>query len=94
MRFKMSLNQQPKNNYTVRLYSKGKINLPNDVKEDLHVQDGDQVILIKNNNSWTITTRNALIKDAQQYAATLNPDGESLVDNFIAERQETAKTEI
>ena len=80
-------------NCFAKVYSRGKINLPTSLKEDLSIHDGDQVIFIKNGNSWVITTRNAWIKDAQSYAKTLNPNSESMVDDLIAERRQTAELE-
>lgn len=89
----MSATQFPKDNYTARVYSQGKINLPVKVKDDLQIHDGDQILLIKNGNSWTITTRNAWIKDAQAYANTLGDKKISLVDELINERRKIAQKE-
>lgn len=80
-------------NYTAKVYARGKINIPSDVKHDLALHDGDQVIFIKTHNSWVITTRNAWIQDAQDYCRTLNPERDSLVDSLIADRRRAAKKE-
>lgn len=85
--------QQLKTNCIAKVYARGKINLPTTLKEDLSIHDGDQIIFIKNGNSWFITTRNAWIKDAQSYAQTLNTEEESMVDSFIAERRHDAELE-
>lgn len=90
----MMNNSQNRNNCVAKVYSRGKINLPSDVKHDLAIHDGDQIIFIKTQNSWMITTRNAWIKDAQDYCKTLNPKGESLVDELIKSRRKTAKDEV
>lgn len=85
--------QQSKDNCVAKVYSRGKINLPTYLKEDLNITDGDQVIFIKNGNSWLLTTRNAWIKDAQTYARSLNPENDSLVDALIEERRYAAHKE-
>ena len=80
-------------NIVAKIYAKGKISLPTTIKNDLDLHDGDNVIFIKSGNSWMMTTRNVLIKDAQNYAQTLNPDGDSLVDSLIDERKTTFELE-
>lgn len=89
----MSAAAYSKDNYTARIYSQGKINLPVRVKDDLQVHDGDQILLIKKGSSWVITTRNAWIKDAQAYASTLDKKNVSLVDELITERRLAATKE-
>jgi bifunctional DNA-binding transcriptional regulator/antitoxin component of YhaV-PrlF toxin-antitoxin module len=76
-----------------KLYSRGKINLPAPLKADLDIDDGDQVIFIKQGNSWLVTTRNAWIRDAQAYAKSLNPENDSLVEALINERRAAANKE-
>jgi bifunctional DNA-binding transcriptional regulator/antitoxin component of YhaV-PrlF toxin-antitoxin module len=90
----MSNLQHHLTNCVARVYSRGKINLPAYLKEDLALHDGDQVIFIKNGNSWTITTRNAWIKDAQSYAQALNPENDSMVDELISQRRIAAQSEL
>ena len=59
-------------NIVAKVYAKGKISLPTTIKNDLGLHDGDNVIFIKSGNSWMITTRNVLIKDAQNLAEAVN----------------------
>ena len=74
-------------------YSRGKINLPANLKDDLSIHDSDLAIFITNGNSWIITTRHAWIKDAQSYAKELNPENESMVDELINARRKIAQLE-
>lgn len=90
----MSNLQHQNLNCVAKVYSRGKINLPAYLKEDLAIHDGDQVIFIKNGSSWTITTRGAWIKDAQSYAQTLNPENDSMVDELINQRRIAAQSEV
>lgn len=83
----MQLQYLPKNQCTAKVYAKGKINLPANLKDDLSIHDGDQVIFIKRANTWKLTTRELLIKEAQEYSKQLNPTNESLVDSLLEERR-------
>jgi len=86
--------QQPKNNFNAKIYSHGKITLPMTVKTDLNVHDGDEVIFIKKDLSWIVTTRNNWILEAQAYFKSLNPKGKPIVDEFIKERRLEALKEL
>ena len=82
-----------KSNYNAKVYSHGKINLPANVRNDLGLHDGDNVIFIKKARSYVITTRNTLIKEAQDYCKSLK-NNDFTVDDFIAERRAEALKEI
>ncbi|MDQ5920870.1 MAG: hypothetical protein QG673_926 [Pseudomonadota bacterium] len=74
-----------------KIYSHGKINIPVSVKNDLAVHDGDELIFIKKDTSWLITTRNNILKESQAYFSKFVPKGVSVVDELLSNRRKEAE---
>lgn len=79
---------------TATVYSRGILNIPALVRENLHIIDGEEVLFIKQGKSWILTTRKTLFKDALSYFKSLNPQKKPIVDEFITERHQQALTEV
>ncbi len=52
----MNQQSQPSNKFIAKVYSHGKVNIPLSVKADLDIHDGDELIFIKKELSWVVTT--------------------------------------
>ncbi len=81
------------NQFSAKIYSKGKLSIPATIRKDLHLNDGSEVIFIKHGQSWALTTREKLFNDAQIYFNSLKSQNKSIVDEFIAERRAQAITD-
>ncbi len=86
----------PKNTYEAKLFTKGTLKLPVDIRNDLNVYDGDRVLFIKKGDSWVVTTHKRNIEEAQKYFAKLKQENNVnfTVDDFIAEKRAEALKEL
>ena len=75
------------------IQAKSKVEIPAEVLAQLCVKDGDEVLFVKKDSSWIITTRDRQLAEAQAYFKSLNPDNKSLVDELIADRRAEALKE-
>jgi AbrB family transcriptional regulator (stage V sporulation protein T) len=75
--------------YNLKLQAQGRLVVPTAVRADLHVQEGDEVILVKDGQGYRLTTRAALIEAATGSLA--REDGRDLVRELLDERQQEAR---
>ena len=70
------------------------IELPEEIRQLLNVGDGDELLLQEENGEVRLTTRRARLRAVQAWFRTLVPEGESVVDDFIAEKRAEARREL
>jgi len=77
----------------LRLAENGRVVIPLEIRRDLGVESGGEVILERQENGYRLTTRRQRIEEAQKFLRRYVKPGASLVDELIAERREAAKHE-
>jgi len=77
----------------LRLAENGRVVIPAQVRKDLGVESGGEIILERQEHGYRLTTRRQRIEEAQRYLRRHVKPGVSLVDDLIAERREAAKHE-
>ncbi len=75
--------------YNLKLQAQGRLVVPTAVRTDLHVQEGDEVILVKDEQGYRLTTRAALIEAATGSLA--REDGRNLTEELLRNRQQEAE---
>jgi len=81
------------NQIRLRLSENGRVVIPAQVRRDLGVEAGDEIILEQDENGYRMTTRRQRIEEARRYLRRHVKPGVSLVDELIEERREAAKHE-
>ncbi|MGB6131993.1 MAG: AbrB/MazE/SpoVT family DNA-binding domain-containing protein [Acidobacteriaceae bacterium] len=81
------------NEVRLRLAENGRVVIPAEVRRELGVESGGEIILERQENGYRLTTRRQRIEEAQRYLRRFIKPGASLVDELIAERREAAKHE-
>ncbi|HTX41694.1 MAG TPA: AbrB/MazE/SpoVT family DNA-binding domain-containing protein [Acidobacteriaceae bacterium] len=81
------------NEVRLRLAENGRVVIPAEVRRELGVESGGEIILERQENGYRLTTRRQRIEEAQRYLRRFIKPGVSLVDELIAERREAAKHE-
>jgi bifunctional DNA-binding transcriptional regulator/antitoxin component of YhaV-PrlF toxin-antitoxin module len=67
--------------------------IPAEVRRDLGVESGGEIILERREGGYRLTTRRQRIEEAQKYLRRYAKGGVSAVDELIAERREAARHE-
>lgn len=74
--------------FNLRLQAQGRLVVPTAVRADLQVKEGDEVILVKDEQGYRLTTRAALIEAATGSLA--RQDGRDLTQELLSERRQEA----
>ncbi|HEX4004636.1 MAG TPA: AbrB/MazE/SpoVT family DNA-binding domain-containing protein [Acidobacteriaceae bacterium] len=77
----------------LRLAENGRVVIPAEVRKDLGLESGGELILERQENGYRMTTRRHRIEEARKYLRRFIKPGDSVVDELIAERREAAKHE-
>ena len=77
----------------LRLAANGRVVIPAEVRKDLGVESGGEIILERREGGYRLTTRRQRIEEAQKYLRRYAKTGVSVVDELIAERREAARDE-
>jgi bifunctional DNA-binding transcriptional regulator/antitoxin component of YhaV-PrlF toxin-antitoxin module len=75
--------------YNLKLQVQGRLLVPPSVRKDLNVQEGDEMILIKDEQGYHLTTRMALIEQARGSLA--RDDGRDLTAELHRDRRTEAE---
>ena len=75
------------------LDSSGRIVLPREVRELMHVSPGDDVQLVEQDGALRLETPEQALREAQDYFTSLVPPGVSVVDELVEERRAEAARE-
>lgn len=78
----------------LRMSGNGRVVIPADFRKALGVSAGDEIILRWEDDELRITTMKQNIERAQRHARKYVKSGQSIVDEFLAERREAAKREL
>lgn len=79
--------------YRSRVDQSGRIVLPAEVRDELGLEPGSSVLLIKDNEGVRLDTPDHALDELQAYFRQLVPAGVSLVDELIEERKAEAARE-
>lgn len=74
--------------FNLKLQAQGRLVVPTVVRAELGVGEGDEVILLKDDHGYRLTTRAALIEAAT--GSLLREDGRDLTGELLAERRQAA----
>lgn len=77
----------------LRVAENGRVVIPAEVRRDLGVESGGEIILKKEDNGYRMTTQQQRLAEARRRIRRYVKPGTSLVDELIAERREAAKRE-
>ncbi len=77
----------------LRLAENGRVVIPAQVRKDLGVESGGEIILERQENGYRLTTRRQRIEEARRNIRRYIKPGVSLVDELLAERREAARHE-
>lgn len=74
--------------YKVRVASGGRIVIPAEVRQELGVKEGEELLLTRDAAGFRITTYQEAIRRAQELFARIKPECGSIVDELASERRE------
>lgn len=77
----------------VRVAAGGRIVIPAEVRQELGVEEGDELLLSREGDAIRITTYERAIKRARELVARYVRPGESLADELARDRQQEAAEE-
>ena len=75
--------------FTLKLQVQGRLVVPTSVRNDLNVQEGDEVILIKDDQGYHLTTRLTLLEKA--LGSLARDDGRDLTAELLQDRHTEAE---
>jgi AbrB family looped-hinge helix DNA binding protein len=79
---------------TTRVDSAGRIVIPAEVRKELGLRPGSEVMVRFDDGELRVTTRKEALRRAQDLVCRLVPKNVSLADELIAERRAEAKREL
>lgn len=74
--------------YTLTLEAEGRVEVPGDVRAELGVQEGDDLILLRDDQGYRLTSRRALALELK--GSLKNPLGIDLTQELLDERRAEA----
>lgn len=81
------------NTYRSKIDTSGRILIPAGVRDRLHLQPGDELIMVQVGDSCRLETPEQALREAQAYFKGLVGPGVSVVDELLAERRAEALRE-
>jgi len=79
---------------TVKIDKTGRILIPLKMRRELGFREGTELILRVEEGELRVHTREAALRRAKERLKRLKRPGESVVDEFLAERREEARLEV
>jgi AbrB family transcriptional regulator (stage V sporulation protein T) len=79
--------------YKVRIAAGGRIVIPAEVRQELGVSEGDELLLTRSEHGIRVTTVDQVVREAQAYFRQFKRPGESVIDELIREREAEAAGE-
>lgn len=77
----------------VKMVSGGRLQVPADMRRAMGLQDGDVVVFELKDGELRVTPYRDIIKRVQERLRKYVPEGESIVDELIADRRAEAERE-
>ena len=79
--------------YSARVDNSGRIVIPAELRDRLHVRPGDELVLQEVAGSITVKSYDQVLSDAQAFFRTVAPADVSLVDELLADRRAEVERE-
>ncbi len=77
----------------VRIAAGGRVVIPAEVRQDLGVKEGDELLLTRDGEGIRMTTVKQAVREVQAFFGQFKKPGESVVDEFLADRRDEAAKE-
>lgn len=74
------------NIFSAKIDMSGRVVIPSALRDRLHLSAGDELVVEERAGVVTFSTYDTVLAEAQEYFCSLVPQGESLVDELLAER--------
>ncbi len=75
--------------FRVQVHSGGKVVLPSKLREELNIQNGDEIILRLEHGSIRLVPLHQAVRIAQQSVKKYVPNGTSIADDLIRARKKS-----
>lgn len=82
-----------KSTHRVRVAAGGRLVIPAEVRQELGIKEGDEVLLSRDEGGIRIATLKDTVHEVQEYFRQLKKPGESVVDELIRDREREATQE-
>lgn len=79
--------------YKVRVAAGGRIVIPAEVRQELGIKEGEDILLSRGQDGYRLTTYHDAIRRAQDLFSGTKKPGEMVVDEFLRERRDEAARE-
>ncbi len=76
--------------YKIRVAAGGRIVIPAEVRQELGIKEGEEILLSKSQDGYRLTTYRESIRRAQDLFSQTKKPGESIVAEFLQERRNEA----
>jgi len=73
--------------YKIRVAAGGRIVIPAEVRQELGIKEGEDVLLSRSQDGYRLTTYREAIRRAQDLFSGTKKPGEMVVDEFLRERR-------
>lgn len=80
--------------FKVRVAAGGRIEIPAEVRQELGIKEGEDILLSRGRDGYRLTTYQEAIRRAQDLFSRTKKPGEMVVDEFLRERREEAAREV
>jgi AbrB family looped-hinge helix DNA binding protein len=76
--------------YKIRVAAGGRIVIPAEIRQELGIKEGEEILLSKSQDGYRLTTYRESIRRAQDLFSQTKKPGESIVTEFLQERRNEA----
>lgn len=73
--------------FSAKIDTSGRVVIPSALRDRLHLSPGDELVVEERAGVVTLSTYDRVLAEAQEYFCSLVAQGESLVDELLAERR-------
>ncbi len=80
--------------YSVRVDNSGRIVIPSVLRDRLHFQPGNELVVRETSEGLTVSSYDQILAEAQAHFMKVATPGISMVDELIAERRAEAAREV
>lgn len=80
----------PAHTYHLKIQAQGRVVVPNDVRTELGLSEGDELILLKEEHGYRMTSRRLLAESLYGSLAKAEPEDRDLTQELLDERKAEA----